>query len=467
MPARLTLLAAIALVSLALTNGQSSQGTFGEITVEPAFRDADLFFDQPVALAALPDGSGRLLVVEQPGRIIAVDPQTTASTVFLDIRDRVGNFRSEEGLLGIAVAPDYADSGHLFVYYSSIAAQRSVISRFTVLDGESPDSDSELIVLQVDQPEWNHNGGMLAFGPDGYLYISLGDGGRDSDRDGNGQNTGTLLGSILRIDVSASRASAPYAVPDANPFVSTAGARPEIWAYGFRNPWRFSFDASTGALYVGDVGEGEYEEIDLVVRGGNYGWNTMEGAHCFESPSCDRSGLELPIAEYTHEFGCAVTGGYVYRGARVPALTGSYIYSDFCSGRIWALAPNATDPIQIADAGALVAAFGVDLSNELYILGFDGVLRMLVGDGTPAPVTATHTAVPPVAPATVVDLPTATATPPATPSLPPEATATPKPTPLPDDEGLSMATVGVAAGLVLATVILVLLLLTNLRGPGR
>jgi glucose/arabinose dehydrogenase len=487
---RLGLLALVVSASLALTAEPLTSLPFGDVSVEVAF--PDLFFDQPVAFAPASDGSGLLFVVEQPGRIIAVDPATGTSSVFLDIRDRVGNTWSEEGLLGLALAPDYAESGNLFVYYSSIAARRSIISRFTLSVNGRPDPASELKILQVDQPRWNHNGGMLAFGPDGYLYIALGDGGTDNDRDGNGQNLGTLLGSILRIDVGASTAGAPYVVPEDNPFFTTPGARPEIWAYGFRNPWRFSFDNVTGDLFVGDVGEGEYEEIDLVVGGGNYGWNKMEGAHCFEAQSCNQVGLEMPIREYSHDNGgCAVVGGYVYRGARVPALTGSYLYTDFCLGQIWALRPGITEPAHVANAGPWVAAFGADLAGEAYILSFDGRVYVLKGDGSPAPAltgatpgvlatptptpTATLTPTPTTSPAPSLDptptlgptptresAPTSTATPSPTPTL-----AVPPPTPEPAPSRISNATLGVAIGVVVAAVALVLLLLTNLRGATK
>ena len=256
-----------------------------------------------------------------------------------NIRNRIKAERNEEGLLGLAFDPDdYGSNGYFYVYYTapdsrSGIASRSTVSRFSV-SGDDPDMadpQSEVVILEVDQPEVNHNGGHLAFGPAGYLYIALGDGGGGGDPKGNGQKLTTLLGSILRIDIGGVSAEESYSVPEDNPFVGVPEARDEIWAYGLRNPWRFSFDALTGTLWAADVGQDRLEEVNVVQAGMNYGWNLMEGSDCFSIDPCDRPGLELPVAEYDHTEGCSVTGGYVFRGRGMPSLQGAYVYGDFCS----------------------------------------------------------------------------------------------------------------------------------------
>ena len=294
-------------------------------------------FDDPVFITHAGDRSDRLFVVEQRGVIVAVSESTPGEpATFLDISDRVNRGGSEEGLLGLAFDPAFAENGRFFVYYSAAGPRRSVLSRFERL-GDGANSDSELVILEIEQPYRNHNGGMIAFGPDGHLYVGLGDGGSADDPQGNGQDPSTLLGSVLRIDVGNASETQPYVAPRDNPFASDGRGRPEVWAYGLRNPWRFSFDRETGDLWAGDVGQNQFEEIDVVRAGANYGWNTMEGAHCFERSVCDQSGLTLPVAEYSHAQGCSVTGGYVYRGSAVPSLAGWYVYGDFCTGRIWAV----------------------------------------------------------------------------------------------------------------------------------
>ena len=308
--------------------------------------------------------------------------------VFLDIRGRVNDRGNEEGLLGLAFDPDYASSGLFYVYYSASNPRRSVISRFSVTTGDPSRADpaSEHVILEVGQPYANHNGGMLAFGPDGFLYISLGDGGAGGDPQGNGQNPGTLLGAILRIDPRTPSDGNRYSIPPDNPFVDSSDFREEIWAYGLRNPWRFSFDSGVdgegtgsqkGQLWVGDVGQNAWEEVDIILPGRNYGWNIMEGFHCYPPSvsSCDQVGLEPPIVEYPLSGGnCAVTGGYVYRGSRLPALYGAYVYGDFCSGRIWALrhdGQRVTDHALLLDSSLDISSFGQDAAGELYILSFD------------------------------------------------------------------------------------------------
>ena len=352
-----------------------------ELAVEPAFPALSL--SRMVGMTYPPDGSDRLYVVLQPGRIVFFpnDREVDSAELFLNIRDRVNDRGEEEGLLGLAFDPQYADNGHLYVYYSASSPRRSVVSRFSVSADGRADPGSERVLLEVAQPFANHNGGQIAFGPDGYLYIALGDGGSRGDPQGNGQDLGTLLGSILRIDVSALDSTGSYAVPADNPFVGHSGARPEIWAYGLRNPWRFSFDRATGELWTADVGQNRFEEVDIIRPGLNYGWNIMEGEECFARSDCDRTGLEIPVAEYGREDGCSVTGGYVYRGSSLPSLYGAYVYGDYCSGRIWALrhdGDEVTEHMQIVDSGLRIPSFAEDAAGELYVLSFDGTIYRLV-----------------------------------------------------------------------------------------
>ena len=355
------------------------------VELEPAF--PGLEFDRMVLLTYPDDGSGRLFVVLQPGRIVVFDndPGVESAETFLDIRERVNDSGNEEGLLGLAFDPAFAENGHFYVNYTASGPRRTVVSRFSVSAGDPDraDADSELVFLEVAQPYRNHNGGHVAFGPDGMLYVGLGDGGSSGDPRGNGQDTSTLLGSILRIDVSALDETGGYAAPPDNPFAGGAGpAREEIWAYGLRNPWRFSFDRQTGDLWAADVGQNRYEEVDLIRPGRNYGWNFMEGSKCFRPTNCDTRGLEMPVAEYGHDGGCSVTGGYVYRGSRLPALYGAYLYADFCSGKIWALRHDAaavTEQMLIADTGLSISSFGEDASGEVYVLTFEGAVYRFGG----------------------------------------------------------------------------------------
>ena len=331
---------------------------------------------------------GRFFVTEQAGRLWMMDEeQIDRERIFvpepLDITDRVSRRGSEEGLLGLALAPD--DDQHLYVYYSAADPRRSVVSRFDYYAGDRPfDSAAELVILEVEQPYPNHNGGQIAFGPDGYLYIGLGDGGSAGDPQGNGQDTSTLLGSILRIDVSEATPEQPYAIPPDNPFAD-AGGRPEIWAYGLRNPWRFSFDRDTGELWAGDVGQNQWEEIDIIERGGNYGWNTLEGSHCFNPrEDCDRDGKIPPVLEYSLDgTPCSVIGGYVYRGSAILWLQGAYIYGDFCSGKIFGLRLNrgqVTEHQELADTNLSIMSFAEDNEGELYLLSQrEGIHRLAAG----------------------------------------------------------------------------------------
>ena len=342
----------------------------------------NLNFRRLTGLVQPGDDRDVLYVTEQKGliRTFPNRQDVSKSTIFLDITGRVNEGGNEEGLLGLAFDPGYQDNGFFYVYYSAKDPRRSVVSRFSVnpSDPSKADPDSESIVLEVPQPFKNHNGGQIAFGPDGYLYIGLGDGGSGGDPLLNGQNTATLLGSLLRIDVSTQDG---YQIPSDNPFLSVAGAKPEIWAYGLRNPWRFSFDSETGDLWLGDVGQNSWEELNLVKKGHNYGWNVMEGAHCFRPTSgCDGTGLELPIVEYSSNEGCSVIGGYVYRGAGLPSLSGAYLYGDFCRGTVWGLRHDGdavTEHILLAKVDAQITSFGEDQAGNVYILSRDDGIYQL------------------------------------------------------------------------------------------
>lgn len=330
------------------------------------------------------DGSGRIFVSEQSGRIVEIVGAPTdtegSQRVILDIRQRVTGRATEEGLLGFALHPGFATNNRIFVYYSATSPRRSVVSEFEFLPDGTIDPNSERIVMEVSQPQSNHNGGMLVFGPDGYLYISLGDGGGAGDQANNAQNISNVLGSILRIDVDSP--GQPYSVPQDNPFVGQGGAAPEIWAYGLRNPWRMAFDRNTGELWAGDVGQNRIEEIDLVVRGGNYGWRLKEGEDCFNpSSGCERADLIDPVITYSHAFGCSVSGGYVYAGTRLPSLINAYVYADFCSGIIWAIRHSngqVTEQIVLADTGHQIPAFGQTLNGEVYVLTYSpGIFKFV------------------------------------------------------------------------------------------
>lgn len=352
----------------------------GGYTLEEAY--PHLTFNRPVDFQHAGDNSNRVFVVEQRGVITVFEDNETTnqSTTFLDISGPVDDRSNEEGLLGLAFAPDYATSGHFFVNYTMNNPARTRISRFTVSSANPnrADPDSELAVLEFEQPFGNHNGGQLAFGPEGYLYVAVGDGGSAGDPRNHGQDRTTLLGSILRIDVSQASAQAPYTIPTDNPFAgNNEGSREEIFAYGLRNPWRISFDAQTGQLWAGDVGQNELEEVDIIVNGGNYGWNTTEASQCFEpSNNCDKDGIILPVWEYDHSRNdLSITGGYVYRGTALPDLSGLYVYADFVSGRVWALdANNTSNPenTELLDSNLGISSFGVNAENELFLCAFDG-----------------------------------------------------------------------------------------------
>ena len=346
----------------------------GGMEVEQVF--PDISFSRMVHLTYADDDTDRLFLVLQPGRIMTFPNRDDATaTELMDVRERVSDSGDEEGLLGMAFDPNFRETGHFYLSYTAANPRRSIVSRFSVSsdDPNRGDPESEFILLVVPQPYANHNGGHIVFGPDGYLYVGLGDGGSSGDPRGNGQDLTTLLGTILRIDVRHASTVERYRIPSDNPFVGrTEGVRQEIWAYGLRNPWRFNFDRETGALWAGDVGQNRYEEVDLVLPGGNYGWNTMEGFHCFRTDSCAQEGLALPIVEYGNPAqGCSVTGGYVYRGARLPSLQGAYVYGDYCSGTIWSLRYDVLEHRVLAETSLRIAAFAEGPNAELYILAFD------------------------------------------------------------------------------------------------
>jgi glucose/arabinose dehydrogenase len=339
----------------------------------------------PLYLTAPAGDLARLFVVEKTGGIRIVKNGVLLPDPFLDLSAQVSS-GSEQGLLGLAFDPEYATNGRFLVHYTDLAGN-TALSRFQVsADPDRADPASEQVILTAAQPAPNHNGGQVAFGPDGFLYLGLGDGGPGGDPEGRGQDLSDLLGSILRIDV---RAGDPYTVPVDNPFVGNPNARPEVWSYGLRNPWRFSFDRANGDLYIGDVGETEVEEIDVSTaadgagRGVNYGWSILEGSQCFRSPGCDRTGLTLPVLEYSHREGCSVAGGYVYRGTAIPAVQGHYFYSDLCqrwvrSFRYAGGVVTEETSWPTLSTGGTIVSFGEDAAGELYILEAGGRVSRIV-----------------------------------------------------------------------------------------
>jgi glucose/arabinose dehydrogenase len=332
----------------------------------------------PLDFAGPQGDPSRQFIAEKGGRIRVLRDGVLIDTPFLDLSGRVSG-GSEQGLLGIAFHPGYPGDGRFFVNYTDRAGDTHVASFRVSADPDVADAGSGADVLFVDQPFPNHNGGGLAFGPDGFLYIGLGDGGGAGDPAGNGQSLSTLLGKILRIDVEG---ASPYAIPAGNPFGASPGARGEIWSYGLRNPFRFSFDRGSGDMYIGDVGQAALEEIDFAGRsngGQNFGWSRTEGTQCFGSANCDRSGITFPIAEYGHDAGCSVTGGYVYRGAAIPALQGEYFYGDFCSGFVRSLhvdggsASGQREWPELAP-GDSITSFGQDAAGEIYVVTAGGAV---------------------------------------------------------------------------------------------
>lgn len=338
----------------------------------------------PVDLQTPDDGTGRMFIVEQPGTVRIISNGSLLPTPFLDIHSLV-NFGGEMGLLGIAFHPNFAQNPTFYLNYDRLSGGKiqTVIARYRVSAGDPNQADpaSETILLLVNQPFGNHKGGQLVFGNDGFLYIGLGDGGSGGDPLGNGQSLQTLLGKMLRIDVDHTSGGLPYAIPPDNPFAS-GGGLPEIWAYGLRNPWRFSFERNTGRLFCADVGQAHFEEVDLLENGGNFGWNIMEGLHCFNPMSgCNMTGLTLPIFEYSHNDGEAVIGGYVYHGKAISSLVGTYVFGDYASGKIWGLTenpPGTWTRTELLSTGTNLSSFGQDQTGELYVVEYNGSILKVV-----------------------------------------------------------------------------------------
>ena len=361
------------------------------MTPLPTTLNLELFasgLSSPVYLTAVPNDPQRVFVVEQVGRIRIIRNGQLLATPFLDIRSRVQS-GGEQGLLSVAFHPNYANNGWFFVNYTDRAGNGDTqVERYTV-SASNPDSAnpaSAHAVITIDQPFSNHNGGQLQFGPDGKLYIGMGDGGSGGDPQGHGQNRATLLGDLLRLDVD--QANVTYRIPPDNPYAGSTQFRQEIWAYGLRNPWRFSFDPTSSMLYIADVGQGAWEEINAVPvsqAGVNYGWVIMEGNHCYppSTTNCNQSGLRLPVHEYSHAGGnCSVTGGYVYRGTRIPGIVGHYFYADLCESvlRSFRLDNGAATDHRSWPSGGLsqVSSFGVDAAGELYVLNLGGQIYKIV-----------------------------------------------------------------------------------------
>ncbi|PXW88396.1 glucose/arabinose dehydrogenase [Nitrosomonas sp. Nm84] len=365
-------------VIIALVLIVSGHSSFAASWPELSFVPVVNGLERPIHITHAGDGKGRLFIVEQSGRIRIVSNSSLQPTPFLDISDRVGCC-GERGLLSAAFPPDFAAKGYFYVNYTNTAGN-TVVSRFSATGtGDVADATSESIILTVDQPFSNHNGGQIAFGPDGMLYIGMGDGGGGGDPLESGQNPSSLLGKLLKIDVESG--AQPYAIPANNPFAGASNTRPEIWASGLRNPWRFSFDRESGDLYIADVGQGQYEEINVQAAnslgGENYGWNILEGAHCFQQPSCDTSGLINPVLEYDHVTGGqSVTGGHVYRGGIFPRMRGVYLFGDFVSGRLAGMRRSGSgfESTLLADTDFGISSLGEDESGEVYVADINGTV---------------------------------------------------------------------------------------------
>jgi len=367
--ARLAALAALMAVAGLLLTGCPRPNGYQATPAFPHVR-----FDEMLGLYPVPGTATHAVVVSRDGLVRRADLADPAApvTTFLDISDALISPRGqEEGLLGLAFALDYPASGAFYVYYSAGNPRRSVLSRFFARD-RIADRASEQVLLEVPQPYANHNGGHIAFGPDGYLYVGLGDGGGAGDPQDNAQDVTTLLGSILRIDVS----QRDYTVPPDNPLVGRG--RGEIWAYGLRNPWQFSFDTATGQLWIADVGQHRWEEVNRGIAGANYGWNITEGYECYAASSCNTAGITFPRVVYSHEDGCAITGGHVYRGAEMPEMAGWYVFGDYCSGKVWAVNAETDEgsAIPLADTGLRVTAFS-EIAGELYLVTFNNTIFKL------------------------------------------------------------------------------------------
>ncbi|MBE0698556.1 MAG: PQQ-dependent sugar dehydrogenase, partial [Anaerolineaceae bacterium] len=384
--------ALIFLPARSIVSGQSP----APITVQHVIASG---FTRPVVITHAGDGSNRLFVVEKTGKIKIVKNGAVLAQPFLDLTGQVSG-GGEQGLLGLAFHPQYKTNGFFFIYYTDLQGN-TVVARYKVssVNPDAADLASKKQVLSVVQPFSNHNGGTLAFGRDGYLYIGLGDGGSGGDPNNNGQSLNTLLGKMLRVDINT---SSPYLIPSSNPFVGVSGARGEIWAYGLRNPWKYSFDRETGDLYIGDVGQNQWEEIDFSAfaspSGLNFGWRCMEGTHAYSAVApCNNpaylANLTPPVTDYSHSVGTSVTGGFVYRGSLFPDLRGRYYYADFGTGKIWSLFRNSTQTppfsapvLELANTGINISGFGEDEAGEVYLADYSGgTIRRLESVNGPTP----------------------------------------------------------------------------------
>lgn len=370
-------LSSLAIVVLGCGGGGGDSGAGGGSSApalpQIALTKAVSGLTQPVHITHAGDGSGRLFVVEQNGRIRIFRDGLLLAAPFLDITGRV-SCCGERGLLSVAFPAGFATKRYFYVNYTDLSGD-TVVARYRVTANQDvADPGSEESLLRVTQPFANHNGGLILFGPDGFLYVGMGDGGSAGDPLNNAQSPSSLLGKMLRIDVESG--TAPYGIPASNPFVTNAAFRPEIWALGLRNPWRFTFDPLSRDLYIADVGQDSFEEVNFQPAAGsggeNYGWRIMEGAHCFNPNPCNQTGLALPVAEYNHSLGCSITGGLVYRGRAFPRMEGLYLYGDFCSGRIWGLRRNGTDwqNSLLLESSLTISTFGGDEAGELYLADY-------------------------------------------------------------------------------------------------
>jgi glucose/arabinose dehydrogenase len=393
-------------------NGAIAAGALPEIDLQPAF--PHLKFNRPLWMEEIPDGSKRIVVIEQAGKVhvFPKNPGVSQTKAFVDISPRKPQVQNEEGLLAFAFHPQYKSNGRFYLYYTQQSPKREVLSEVQVSknDPDQADLASERVLLEIPHPYWNHNGGTAVFGPDGYLYLSQGDGGLGGDPHNVGQSGHHLLAKILRLDVNSRTGKLEYGIPKDNPFAAKdkqgnpkadpfdtqpEGLRPEIWAYGLRNVWRMSFDRQTGDLWAGDVGQDKWEEVDLIVKGGNYGWSTREGFHDFKNVKLSGKAID-PVIEYPHNAGLAseckfpdhspgvsITGGYVYRGKAMPGLQGAYIYGDFQMGTIWGLRYEngqitARGTLSKENGGRNIPSFAEDAEGELYVLSFDGTIYQIV-----------------------------------------------------------------------------------------
>ncbi len=372
-------LAASGAGSLALPRDSKAQD--GELVTELLVRG----LERPLFMSQVPGRDGAFLIVEQIGHIHLFEQEQLVLESFLDVSEVISR-GSEQGLLGLALHKDFESNGLFYINYTDQAGDTQVV-RYRVADDEPfrADPSSATPIISVNQPARNHNGGMIAFGPDGYLYVGLGDGGLQGDPASHGQNAGTLLGSILRLDVDSKGIFGEYVIPEDNPLVMVEGARGEIWSYGLRNPWRFSFDRETGDLWIGDVGENAHEEIDFQpagVGGLNFGWNLAEGPACYADPNCEAADIVWPVFSYGRDVGLSVTGGYVYRGSQIEGRAGTYLCGDYGTGYVWALTSddgvswNASAPMP---SDLTISSFAEDLDGELYIVDFAGSIYRIVG----------------------------------------------------------------------------------------